>query len=61
MIFGWKLVKRTKGVKPHEADLFSGKDVIDADEQMWLAKAAELKASGKGDGWLYRHTLGVLF
>ena len=61
MILGWKVVKRTKGVKPFEADLFTGKDVIDADEKAWLAKAAERKANGERDSWLYRHTLGYLF
>ncbi|KAI7624622.1 dicarboxylic amino acid permease [Hortaea werneckii] len=61
MIFGYKLANRTKGLKPTEADLWTGKAIIDADEQEWLAKEAEAKASGKKGGWLYRHTLGLLF
>ncbi|KAK5113031.1 hypothetical protein LTR85_011053 [Meristemomyces frigidus] len=61
MICGYKIVKRTHGVKPHEADLFSGKDIIDADEQEWLARAEDAKASGKRPHWLYRYTLGLLF
>ena len=61
MIFGYKFVKKTKGWKPHEADLFSGKDVIDADEQEWLQKEAEQKASTKTRDKLYRNTLGYLF
>ena len=61
MIFGYKLIYKTKGWKPHEADLFTGKDVIDADEQEWLAKKAEERAAGKHAGWWYRHTLGILF
>ena len=52
---------KTKQVKPHEADLWTGKDIIDADEQAWLEKEAEDRASGKQAGWLYRHTLGYLF
>lgn len=27
----WKLLKRTKWVKPHEADIWSGKAAIDAE------------------------------
>ncbi|KAK3712271.1 amino acid transporter [Vermiconidia calcicola] len=61
MIFGYKLVFKTKGLKPHEADLFGGKAVIDADEQEWLVKEAEEKANGKGPSTIYRHTLGYLF
>jgi yeast amino acid transporter len=61
MIFGYKFIMKTKGLKPHEADLWSGKDVIDADEQEWLAKEAEEKASGKRAGTIYRHTIGYLF
>ena len=52
---------KTHGWKPHEADLWEGKDVIDADEQEWLAKEAEEKASGKRANALYRHTVGYLF
>lgn len=61
LIFGWKFIKKTHGLKPHEADLFSGKDVIDIDEQEWLEKEAAEKASGKRGDWLYRHTVGYIF
>ena len=61
MIFGYKLIMRSHGYKPHEADLFTGKAIIDADEQMWLDKEAAAKANGTGPGSLYRHTLGYLF
>ncbi|KAK0859687.1 amino acid transporter [Friedmanniomyces endolithicus] len=61
MIAGWKLVKRTKSVTPLTADLYTGKDIIDADEQEWLAREAAEKASGRGPNVFYRHTLGYLF
>ncbi|KAK0942834.1 amino acid transporter [Friedmanniomyces endolithicus] len=61
MIAGWKLVKRTKGVTPLTADLYTGKDIIDADEQEWLAREAAEKASGRAPNVVYRHTLGYLF
>lgn len=52
---------KSHGWKPHEADLFTGKDIIDADEQEWLAREAEEKTSGKRGAALYRHTFGYLF
>lgn len=61
MIMGYKIVKRTKEVKPEEADLWSGKDVVDADEAEWLAKEADDKAHGRQPNVIYRHTLGYLF
>ncbi|KAK5126175.1 hypothetical protein LTR08_005014 [Meristemomyces frigidus] len=61
MIGGYKVIMRTKEVKPLEADLFTGKAAIDADEQEWLVKAAEARANGTDGGKLYRHTLGYLF
>ena len=61
MIFGYKIVMRTKEVKPGEADLFTGKAAIDIDEQEWLVKAAEARANGTDGSKLYRHTLGYLF
>ncbi|KAK5109888.1 hypothetical protein LTR62_006495 [Meristemomyces frigidus] len=61
MIFGYKLIMRSKGVKPAEADLWTGKVVIDADEQEWIVKEAREKEGGNGGSGLYRHTLGYLF
>lgn len=61
MIAGYKLWYKTKEIKPHEADLWTGKDVIDRDEQEWLAREAEDKAAGKRGGTIYRHTIGYLF
>ncbi|KAF3182603.1 hypothetical protein TWF106_000768 [Orbilia oligospora] len=62
MIFGYKFVKKTEGVKPEEADLWSGKDAIDRDEEMWKIKDAEKKASGvKDGGWFYRTFVSWLF
>ena len=61
MIAGYKLIKRTHGVKPSEADLFTGKDIIDADEKEWLEKEAEKRNGAKRGGWLYEHSVGYLF
>lgn len=60
LLFGYKFVKKTKGIKPHEADLFTGKDVFDRDEEYW--KAVEHEKDAKRDGsWFYRTFLSWLF
>lgn len=62
-IFGHKLVTKSKGVKPEEADFHTGKDIIDREEQEFLAeKAALLAAKGEArGGWFYRVFLSWLF
>lgn len=62
MIFGWKFIKGSEGVRPETADIWTGKDAIDRDEEMWKQKEAEQKASGVKDGsWFYRHFVAWLF
>ncbi|KAF2104615.1 amino acid permease Dip5 [Rhizodiscina lignyota] len=55
MIFGYKLIMRSKMVRPHAADFYSGKQEIDDQEAEFLRQKAEKKAM-KGDrgGKLYR-------
>lgn len=62
-IFGHKLVTKSKAVKPEEADFYTGKDVIDREEEEFLAdKAAQLAAKGEArGGWFYRVFLSWLF
>lgn len=53
---------KSKMVKPHEADFYTGKDVIDREEEEFLAHEAEKKALGKKNGsWFYRHFIAWLF
>ncbi|KAG9552647.1 dicarboxylic amino acid permease, partial [Aureobasidium melanogenum] len=60
LLFGYKFIKKSKGVKPAEADLFTGKDVFDRDEEYW--KAVEHEKDAKRDGsWFYRTFLSWLF
>lgn len=40
MIFGWKFYHKTQGVQPKTADLWTGKDEIDREEQEFLAQQA---------------------
>jgi amino acid transporter len=55
---------KSKGVKPHEADFYTGKDEIDREEEAFLAHQAEKKlAMGdkKNGGWFYRTFVAWLF
>ena len=61
MLLGYKFIIKTHTYRPEEADLWTGKDVIDADEQEWLAKEEAERASGNRANALYRHTIGYLF
>jgi len=56
-IFGYKIFMKSKGVKPHEADFYTGKDVIDREEEAFLAHKAEMEAANggkKGGSWFYK-------
>ncbi|KAK5462798.1 amino acid transporter [Exophiala xenobiotica] len=66
MIAGYKLWTGCKGVKPHEADLWTGKDIIDREEEEFLAAkhAKELergKGGKRGGNWFYRAFVSWLF
>ncbi|GAB7356962.1 hypothetical protein MBLNU459_g7802t2 [Dothideomycetes sp. NU459] len=61
MIFGYKVVKKTKGHHPLTADIWTGKDAIDRDEEEWKIKDAEKAATDKGRGWFYRTFVSWLF
>ncbi|RMZ92715.1 hypothetical protein DV736_g50, partial [Chaetothyriales sp. CBS 134916] len=62
-IFGYKWYTKCKGIKSHEADFFTGKDLIDREEQEFLAaKNAREKEKGEGRGsWFYKHFVAWLF
>lgn len=65
LFFGHKLITKSKTVLPHQADFYTGKDIIDREEEEFLAnKAAEKAAQGKKAGagaWFYRTFVSWLF
>ncbi|KAI2630646.1 putative amino acid permease [Hypoxylon sp. NC1633] len=63
LILGHKLWTKSKGVRPHECDFYTGKDIIDREEEEFLAaKAAQLEAMPeKGGSIFYRKFLSWLF
>jgi amino acid transporter len=52
---------KSKMVKPHEADFYTGKDEIDREEEAFLAHEAEKKANGDTKGMFYKRFVSWLF
>ncbi|KAI1268400.1 dicarboxylic amino acid permease [Xylariaceae sp. FL1019] len=50
LIFGHKIFTKSKGVRPHECDFYTGKDVIDREEEEFLAMKASEKAAHPDKG-----------
>jgi amino acid permease len=64
LLFGYKFFKKSKGVTPHTADFYTGKDIIDREEEEFLARKAEKQAARgnkRGGGWFYKTFIGWLF
>ncbi|KAE9377735.1 putative dicarboxylic amino acid permease [Stipitochalara longipes BDJ] len=62
LFFGYKIVMKSKLIKPEEADLYGGKARIDAEEAEFLARQAEKKGGPETKvERIYRLTLGNLF
>lgn len=63
LIFVHKLVTKSKGVRPHECDFYTGKDIIDREEEAFLADQAAKRAE-KGvnrGGSFYNRYVSWLF
>ncbi|KAL8933804.1 MAG: hypothetical protein Q9216_006205 [Gyalolechia sp. 2 TL-2023] len=61
MIFGYKFITHTKGRTPLEADLTTGKEAIDREEEEFLANKATKQGGGRPGGWFYRTFVAWLF
>lgn len=63
LIFGHKSWTKSRGYKPHEVDFFTGKDIIDREENEFLAwKAAKKESEGPSrGGWFYKTFVSWLF
>lgn len=61
LIFGYKFVTKCKGVKPEEADLWSGKDQIDREEAAFIARHEAEMEKNAGAHWFYRKFVSWLF
>lgn len=67
MYFGYKLVKKTSIIKVGDVDLYTFRDVIDAEEEKYAADEAEKEALREAQGnphdreWYYDKFIGWLF
>ncbi|KAI0887190.1 putative amino acid permease [Annulohypoxylon maeteangense] len=66
LIGGHKAWTKSKGVRPHECDFYTGKDIIDREEEEFLAakaaaKAARPEGEEKNIAWFYRRFVSWLF
>ncbi|KAL9026774.1 MAG: hypothetical protein Q9196_004615 [Gyalolechia fulgens] len=61
MIFGYKFISHSKGWTPLEADLVTGKEAIDREEEEFLANKAATQDGRRSGGWFYRHFVAWLF
>lgn len=67
MYFGYKIIYKTKILKPEEVDLNTYRDVIDAEFEQFEAEDAERKAVREAEGikydkeWFYEKFLGWIF
>ncbi|KAM5346193.1 hypothetical protein ACJ41O_009198 [Fusarium nematophilum] len=63
LLFGHKFIAKSKGIKAHEVDFYTGKDVIDREEEEFLArKAAEMESKKESrGGWFYKTFVSWLF
>lgn len=58
LIAGYKIFMGSKRVRPCDADLWSGKDVVDREEAEYVAARAARQHNG---GWFYRKFVAWLF
>ncbi|KAJ8607546.1 hypothetical protein MRB53_040256 [Persea americana] len=63
LVVGYKIAKKTKRARPLEADLFTGKDKIDREEEDFVAEETRVRrAQGRAGGtFFYRKFLSWLF
>ncbi|KAI3336719.1 amino acid permease [Xylariaceae sp. AK1471] len=62
LIFGHKFYTKSKGVRPHECDFYTGKDIIDREEEEFLAnQAAEKLAHPDRGRSFYKKWVSWLF
>lgn len=61
LIFGYKFVTKCKGVKPEEADLWTGKEQIDREEAAFIAQHEAQMEKNAGSHWFYRKFVSWLF
>ncbi|TQV95298.1 dicarboxylic amino acid permease [Cordyceps javanica] len=60
-LFGHMFITKSRGVKPHEADFYTGKNIIDNEEQEYLENLKLDRAQSKGARKFYHRYVSWLF
>lgn len=60
-IFGHMFITKSRGVKPHEADFYTGKSIIDAEEQEYLEQLKLDRIQSTGARKFYHRYISWLF
>ncbi|KAH8169386.1 amino acid permease domain-containing protein [Sarocladium implicatum] len=61
LLFGHMIYTKSRGVKAHEADFYSGKEILDAEEEEFLEMQALERAKSKGMKKFYNRYIAWLF
>ncbi|KAI6780494.1 putative DIP5-glutamate and aspartate permease [Emericellopsis cladophorae] len=61
LLFGHMLVKKSLAIAPRDVDFYTGKDIIDREEEAFLAKKEKMAASRAGWNRFYDGFLPPLF
>ncbi|OAA34352.1 dicarboxylic amino acid permease [Metarhizium rileyi] len=61
LLFGHMFVTKSRAVKPHEADFFAGKDIVDQEESDFLDHQKEKMATSTGWSKIYNRYISWLF
>ncbi|QPH05397.1 hypothetical protein C2857_003154 [Epichloe festucae Fl1] len=61
LLFGHMFITKSRGVAPHEADFFGGKDIVDQEESDFLELQKEKIAKSRGWGKFYNRYVSWLF
>lgn len=60
-LFGHMIITKSRGVKPHEADFYTGKDIIDNEETEYLENLKLDRAQSRGARKFYHRYVSWLF
>ncbi|GAM89684.1 hypothetical protein ANO11243_077230 [Dothideomycetidae sp. 11243] len=64
LVFGHKFWTKSRAARPEECDLFTGKDLVDREEEAFLLDKAQREAAlgpAKGPRWVYKKFFSWLF
>ncbi|KYK60518.1 putative DIP5-glutamate and aspartate permease [Drechmeria coniospora] len=61
LIFGHMLVTKSRGIAPHQVDFFTGKDIIDHEEAVFVEQKAAKDAAATGWSKFYNRYVSWLF